>query len=849
MKKLYNYLAVGLFGILFQIHLTAQVNCNDMVYISTGPWDGVVDLDAEWFVEGGDQYDQLFIDVAQIDCDDIGTPVDVVITAILGSDTSSCMSVAILEDKTPPVPIVVQNAIVTLDANGTATITADDIDNGSWDNCGSVELSVDPSSFSCADIGTNPVVTMTATDPSGNTNTSWSNVTIIQDLGPFACNAETTINVDDGPVLMTPADIVDNFGAEGCEENFTLVITDASGSVVLDNIIWSAYSGTTLTATVSNSIGNSCFGTIIVEGEADCDDFTEDNITWPENITVAIFGISTDSLSPANLIEFFGVDSMNAMPTIVDYNCENLIGTAYSDQIIIIDNFSFKVLRTWTILNWLTSEVYEHVQVIDNLPLTDFICDTLSRSAPVGDCDTGHSLEDDVEWPDDLFIQDYRISPEELIIHSGIDPLDAEPSFYNEPDNYSASYVDYLLELQAEELTLGREWTVERDDAPGAFWIYQQTIVVDLGSFSNLVTIETITNRPVPDVQVTQTTITDEEGNATVETNDLISPWLEDDPQNGLDLLDLFIMRQGILAINPMNALQNLAADVNQTGSVTTLDLVIVERIILGIETEIGSNWWFEEKPSDNNLSPRAQYYAIKPGDVNDSAILSGNNFAGEGEMKFQDQLLNAGEIYEIPFFLSEDMNSYGYQFSFNVDNAALEVMNVATDHFSNSLSFNQTENGVLDIIALNKGEAELANLTSTDPIFTVQFRAKENTVLSWSLGLNENRVSFAIDESEELTYFVEVIDGEIISGLDDLEILEGVNVFPNPATEFIKITADQETLNQDYTFNLINSSGQLIYSNKNTSEIDIQSWSNGIYYYTLVQGSRLAKGKVVIAK
>ncbi len=75
-----------------------------------------------------------------------------------------------------------KTATINLDASGHAILTTTDINNGSYDNCGTVNLSVSPSSFTCANIGDNSV-TLTATDPSGNTNTCTTTVTV-KDVTP-----------------------------------------------------------------------------------------------------------------------------------------------------------------------------------------------------------------------------------------------------------------------------------------------------------------------------------------------------------------------------------------------------------------------------------------------------------------------------------------------------------------------------------------------------------------------------------------------------------------------------------------------------------------------------------------
>lgn len=51
--------------------------------------------------------------------------------------------------------------------NGQATIQPEDVDGGSYDNCGDVSLALDKSSFTCANVGLNPV-TLIVTDKHGN---------------------------------------------------------------------------------------------------------------------------------------------------------------------------------------------------------------------------------------------------------------------------------------------------------------------------------------------------------------------------------------------------------------------------------------------------------------------------------------------------------------------------------------------------------------------------------------------------------------------------------------------------------------------------------------------------------
>jgi hypothetical protein len=80
-----------------------------------------------------------------------------------------------LNDVTPPVARVA-NIEVELQ-NGTRTVQASEVDNGSTDNCRVASISISPSTFTCANIGPNQV-TLTVTDPSGNVSTAVATVTV-----------------------------------------------------------------------------------------------------------------------------------------------------------------------------------------------------------------------------------------------------------------------------------------------------------------------------------------------------------------------------------------------------------------------------------------------------------------------------------------------------------------------------------------------------------------------------------------------------------------------------------------------------------------------------------------------
>jgi len=108
-----------------------------------------------------------------------GTYTVTVTDATHGCSNSKQVTVGSTADNTAPTAVC-QNASVTLDASGNATITTADINNGSTDNCtpaGSLILSLDKTTFNTSNVGDN-TVTLTVKDLSNNTSTCTATVTV-----------------------------------------------------------------------------------------------------------------------------------------------------------------------------------------------------------------------------------------------------------------------------------------------------------------------------------------------------------------------------------------------------------------------------------------------------------------------------------------------------------------------------------------------------------------------------------------------------------------------------------------------------------------------------------------------
>ena len=105
-------------------------------------------------------------------------------------------------DDTDPVAVC-QDITLELDENGQVIVATSEVDGGSSDDSGSFTLSLNLNTFDCSNIGANNV-TLTVTDPSGNTDTCTATITIEDNLAPvISCPIGSTVNYDSGQSYYT----------------------------------------------------------------------------------------------------------------------------------------------------------------------------------------------------------------------------------------------------------------------------------------------------------------------------------------------------------------------------------------------------------------------------------------------------------------------------------------------------------------------------------------------------------------------------------------------------------------------------------------------------------------------
>ncbi len=214
--------------------------------------------------------DTLVLNKTDFTCADVGPNTVTLIVVDENANSSFCTATLTVEDNVPPVAEC-QDITVQLDVFGEATITADQIDDGSDSACGIETVELDETNFTCAEVGEN-TVTLTVTDENNNSSTCTATVTVRDNIQPVAECQDITVQLDAQGAATITADQVDNGSNDACGID-TLVLNkiEFTCADVGPNTV-------TLIVVDENANSSFCTATVTVEDNvppvAECQDIT-----------------------------------------------------------------------------------------------------------------------------------------------------------------------------------------------------------------------------------------------------------------------------------------------------------------------------------------------------------------------------------------------------------------------------------------------------------------------------------------------------------------------------------------------------------------------------------------------
>lgn len=355
-----------------------------------------------------------------------------------------------------------------------------------------------------------------------------------------------------------------------------------------------------------------------------------------------------------------------------------------------------------------------------------------------------------------------------------------------------------------------------------------------------------------------------------------ISSAKDNDDMNGVSTLDLVIIQKHILGLQNLSSpYKMIAADINSDNNVSAIDLIELRKLILGIFAELPNNdsWRFVDGeatfadashpfPFDEVLDLNQlladdmdeSIIGVKIGDVNNSAVANAqaegivsNRSNNKVVFTTEDRKIEAGENVAVAISADNFTDLLGFQYTLKVD--GIELASI--------------EKGALDVREHNFGSISSTYLTSSwnevngvtvspkETLFTLNFTARKSGTLSEMLSMTSTLTSAEAYDANLNTSSLE-LNYRTENGTE----ADGFELFQNSPNPFNDVTTISFNLAEaaSATLTVYDVTGKVIYTNvanytKGYNEIQLSKndlQSRGIMYYQLESGTNVATRKMI---
>ena len=351
----------------------------------------------------------------------------------------------------------------------------------------------------------------------------------------------------------------------------------------------------------------------------------------------------------------------------------------------------------------------------------------------------------------------------------------------------------------------------------------------------------------------------------------------DDNHDNGVSTLDLVLIQKHILGVSPFSdPYQLIAADASNDGKVSTVDLLEIRKIILSLLTEYTNNsswrfvgedyeffdssnpWPFIETLDIAKLEQNMfaeNFIGIKIGDVNESAIVNqfGNPEIRSSEtltFTMSDQLLEKGKTYNIALSANQATQISGLQFGLNQQGLDVFELTSSIADFDDSNYVNAKDHV---LVSWPIGYA----IDAQSNILNIELKSNQNILLSDAIQLQTNTDNNYVSAEAYKAQTDEIMNIEFVFE----NKTEGSSSFlvaqndPNPFKDYTKITFQ---LPEDgmTTISIHATDGRLVWSESGNymegfNEIEIHKsevlLTQGSYFYTVESGQHAAARKMMV--
>ncbi len=355
-----------------------------------------------------------------------------------------------------------------------------------------------------------------------------------------------------------------------------------------------------------------------------------------------------------------------------------------------------------------------------------------------------------------------------------------------------------------------------------------------------------------------------------------IIPEKNTDHDNGLSALDLITIQRHLLGMDTLDSPYKLiAADINSSEHISSIDLIELQKLLLGVYDEFPNNtsWRFvskdfvfvdptdpwpyaEDRYIDTLLFNEMQedFVGVKIGDVNGTVNPSMTDtpvstLRSEISLKAKDRLLRKGNTERIEFSLSRDMDLTAVQFSMEAISDELRFVNIDAELL---------QIGGADVAYSNRDrnlsvlwyEAAAKVYEEDKILFVLEVEVLEDIMISEALRFNAKSLdALVIDENLESS----AMSLELESEKMDFAVAQNV---PNPFSDNTSFEISIPSPS-DIEVNVYDALGRLVYSysDKHDSSFifvieanDIGS-TPGIYTYEVKKDDEVITNSMILIK
>ncbi len=781
---------------------------------------------------------------------------------------------------------VVPTAICDADqisvGNDPSFFTAVALDNGSFDYCGPVTLAIartddpgypdlgiftDELEFGCTDIGNTYEVALLVTDTANNTSICTSNLMIEDGIAPVFANIPEDITINctedidtypfDNPTVVDNCDLPDAFTVsldtididlcgesmikrvftindsdvsdeqliqinfvnqlavtgsiddstvEGCDASDAPAQTTVSGLVELDGDLLITDACVELTVTSTDETAGICplviTRTYVVQDA--CGNTTADivhTITVEDTTAPVVTGSITDST-----VEGCGAsDAPDAETTVAGLENLGLTIADACDLTVTSSDAStgtcpVVVTRTYVVADACgntTAGIVHTISVDDTVaptfdPLTDI-------SVEIGENETVANVQ---------------------VIAEVVDSC-----------NFSTSYV-IVYEDESESEGDGSDASGEY---PEGEHIVTFTATDDCGNSATLIVMVTVNTPPniatiegsiytesfeeVNSVQIGLTGIdafyqtTEENGEYAFSDilmghDYMVYPYKNNNHKNGVTTLDLVLIQRHILGLGDLDSpYKMIAADINNSQSISSVDLVILRKIILGVYDKFPNNrsWrfidaqynfldatdpWLGGVPEDYEITHldsdmKIDFIGVKTGDVNGSAIANVQSKSSETRsdnkwlLSISDKFVEKDENVILEVKAENISKVYGWQYTIESKDLSFIAIESASANLSNQNIRRENSN-----LHMSYGHAAGLELEPNDIIYTMIFKATRSGKLSDMLNISNRGLTA---ESYHKNLEINNVEIRWNESVEESDLTQGFSVAqnePNPWNE-----------------------------------------------------------------